>query len=71
MTVGVGLGVDDTHPDIAPNSTGRRRPAVWAACRCKDDAWRPVAGESDHGMHAAGTIAAAKRTASASVSRRA
>ncbi|MEU7277980.1 S8 family serine peptidase [Streptomyces sp. NPDC045431] len=54
-------GVDDTHPDIAPNFDR----AASASCLGgvpvqKDNAWRPAAEESDHGMHVAGTIAAAK-----------
>ncbi|MET9800076.1 S8 family serine peptidase [Streptomyces sp. NPDC006368] len=54
-------GIDDTHPDIAPNFDR----AASASCLGgvpvqKDNAWRPVAEESDHGMHVAGTIAAAK-----------
>ncbi|MFJ8646919.1 S8 family serine peptidase [Streptomyces sp. NPDC093546] len=54
-------GVDDTHPDIAPNFDR----AASASCLGgvpvqKDNAWRPTAEESDHGMHVAGTIAAAK-----------
>ncbi|MHC5701316.1 peptidase S8 [Streptomyces sp. ICN441] len=54
-------GIDDTHPDIAQNFDRR------ASANCvsgvpvtENDAWRPAAGESDHGMHVAGTIAAAK-----------
>ena len=54
-------GVDDTHPDLAPNFD------VKASANCvsgKPDttpgSWRPNPGESDHGTHVAGTIAAAK-----------
>ncbi|MEV3856597.1 S8 family serine peptidase [Streptomyces sp. NPDC050095] len=54
-------GVDDTHPDIAPNFDAK------ASANClggvpvqQGSAWRPVAGESPHGMHVAGEIAAAK-----------
>ena len=62
VTVGViDTGVDDTHPDLAPNFD------VAASANCvtgKPDttpgSWRPMAGESDHGTHVAGTIAAAK-----------
>ncbi|MEU2433954.1 S8 family serine peptidase [Streptomyces sp. NPDC007861] len=57
----IDTGVDDTHPDLAPNFD------VAASANCvsgKPDttpgSWRPAAGESDHGTHVAGTIAAAK-----------
>ncbi|MGW1495816.1 S8 family peptidase [Streptomyces sp. NPDC002402] len=57
----IDTGVDDTHPDLAPNFD------VAASANCvsgKPDttpgSWRPAANESDHGTHVAGTIAAAK-----------
>ncbi|MER5886323.1 S8 family serine peptidase [Streptomyces sp. NPDC001941] len=54
-------GVDDTHPDIAPNFDEKASASCLGGVPTqKDKAWRPVAGESDHGMHVAGTIAAAK-----------
>ncbi|MEU3607367.1 S8 family serine peptidase [Streptomyces sp. NPDC035033] len=62
VTVGViDTGVDDTHPDLAPNFDA----AASANCVSgKPDttpgSWRPMPGESDHGTHVAGTVAAAK-----------
>ncbi|MFV0136774.1 S8 family serine peptidase [Streptomyces sp. HMX87] len=57
----IDTGVDDTHPDIAPNFDRE------ASVNCvsgkpdtSDGAWRPGAGESPHGTHVAGEIAAAK-----------
>ncbi|MET7937322.1 S8 family serine peptidase [Streptomyces sp. NPDC005322] len=62
VTVGViDTGVDDTHPDLAPNFDRK------ASVNCvsgkpdtADGAWRPSALESPHGTHVAGEIAAAK-----------
>ncbi|MCG8970932.1 MULTISPECIES: S8 family peptidase [Streptomyces] len=57
----IDTGVDDTHPDIAPNFDRQ------ASVNCvagkpdtTDGAWRPGAAESPHGTHVAGEIAAAK-----------
>ncbi|MFF0451050.1 S8 family serine peptidase [Streptomyces sp. NPDC004609] len=57
----IDTGVDDTHPDLAPNFDER------ASVNCvggKPDttpgSWRPGPHESDHGTHVAGTIAAAR-----------
>ncbi|MGV9282430.1 S8 family serine peptidase [Streptomyces sp. NPDC003730] len=57
----IDTGVDDTHPDIAPNFDRQ------ASVNCvagkpdtADGAWRPSAAESPHGTHVAGEIAAAK-----------
>ncbi|MFE4954383.1 S8 family serine peptidase [Streptomyces sp. NPDC056653] len=57
----IDTGVDDTHPDLAPNfDRGASANCVSGAPDTTDGAWRPQTGESDHGTHVAGTIAAAK-----------
>ncbi|MFF2326197.1 MULTISPECIES: S8 family serine peptidase [unclassified Streptomyces] len=57
----IDTGVDDTHPDLAPNfDRGASANCVSGAPDTTDGAWRPKTGESDHGTHVAGTIAAAK-----------
>ncbi|MEV5567236.1 MULTISPECIES: S8 family peptidase [Streptomyces] len=57
----IDTGVDDTHRDLAPNfDRGASVNCVSGAPDTTDGAWRPAAGESDHGTHVAGTIAAAK-----------
>ncbi|MGW1893093.1 S8 family serine peptidase [Streptomyces sp. NPDC002004] len=62
VTVGViDTGVDDTHPDIAPNfDRGASVNCVSGKPDTTDGAWRPSASESPHGTHVAGEIAGAK-----------
>lgn len=62
VTVGViDTGVDDTHPDLAPNfSKGQSANCVGGVADTTDGAWRPYPNGSDHGTHVAGTIAAAR-----------
>ncbi|MFJ8548282.1 S8 family peptidase [Streptomyces sp. NPDC093676] len=57
----IDTGVDDTHPDIAPNfDRGASVNCVSGKPDTADGAWRPSAAESPHGTHVAGEIAGAK-----------
>jgi subtilisin family serine protease len=57
----IDTGVDDTHPDLAPNFDREASVScVGGVPDTADGAWRPGPTESDHGTHVAGTIAAAK-----------
>ncbi|MEU2546744.1 S8 family serine peptidase [Streptomyces roseolus] len=62
VTVGViDTGVDDTHPDLAPNfDAAASANCVSGKADTTPGSWRPNPGESDHGTHVAGTIGAAK-----------
>lgn len=63
VTVGViDTGVDDTHPDLAPNfSRSQSASCVTGKADTSPGAWRPFDPAQDyHGTHVAGTIAAAR-----------
>ncbi|WKK22578.1 S8 family serine peptidase [Streptomyces olivoreticuli] len=63
VTVGViDTGVDDTHPDLAPNfSRSQSASCVSGKADTSAGAWRPFDPAKDyHGTHVAGTIAAAR-----------
>ncbi len=62
VTVGViDTGVDDTHPDLAPNfSASQSANCVGGKPDTSAGAWRPYTPEADHGTHVAGEIAAAR-----------
>ncbi|SDK85492.1 S8 family peptidase [Streptomyces indicus] len=62
VTVGViDTGVDDTHPDLAPNfSASQSASCVGGKPDTSPGAWRPTDPTHDHGTHVAGEIAAAR-----------
>ncbi|MET8145616.1 S8 family serine peptidase [Sphaerisporangium sp. NPDC005288] len=62
VTVGViDGGVDDTHPDIAPNfSPAQSANCVSGKADTTYGAWRPMDAAHYHGTHVAGEIAAAR-----------
>ncbi|MBN0044139.1 S8 family serine peptidase, partial [Streptomyces actuosus] len=57
----IDTGVDDTHPDIAPNfSPSQSANCVSGKADTTYGSWRPVDAEHYHGTHVAGEIAAAR-----------
>jgi subtilisin family serine protease len=57
----IDTGVDDTHPDLAPNfSAGQSANCVGGVADTTEGAWRPYTAGDYHGTHVAGSIAAAR-----------
>ncbi|MEZ7007131.1 S8 family serine peptidase [Streptomyces sp. AD55] len=57
----IDTGVDDTHPDLAPNFSARQSAnCVGGTADTSPGAWRPYTDGDYHGTHVAGEIAAAR-----------
>ncbi|MEQ8143003.1 S8 family serine peptidase [Streptomyces sp. OP7] len=57
----IDTGVDDTHPDLAPNfSRSQSANCFGGAPDTSPGAWRPYTADDYHGTHVAGEIAAAR-----------
>ncbi|MBQ0986709.1 S8 family serine peptidase [Streptomyces sp. F63] len=57
----IDTGVDDTHPDLAPNFSRRQSAnCVGGVPDTSPGAWRPYTADDYHGTHVAGSIAAAR-----------